>query len=181
MLTLKDMTQGSGCTPRTVRYYERQGLLRALRSAGGHRLFAVSELERLNFIISLREAGWTLEEVTEFLAIREASGTDAVAVERLEAELRRQADRLERKIAVLQRLRADFRCTSALLSVCEECSATQPRVECEACGRVPPLEELPRCFRLVWRARELEGAEVYDEAAADGSEDDDDASDSAEA
>ena len=42
LLTLKDMTAGSGCTPRTVRYYEREGLLQAARSSGDYTLVGCS-------------------------------------------------------------------------------------------------------------------------------------------
>ncbi len=97
-LTLKDMTRGAGCTPRTVRYYERQGILRAARSAGGHRLFATSELERLNFVVALREAGWALEEIVELLGAREAGPSDRAAVERLDSMLQRHTERLEKKL-----------------------------------------------------------------------------------
>jgi DNA-binding transcriptional MerR regulator len=161
------MTEGSGCTPRTVRYYEREGLLRAQRSAGGHRLFAASELERLNFIISLREAGWSLDEVTQLLGIRDAADSDARASGELEALVARHVQRLDRKIEVLRRLRDDLHNTAQLLPVCRECTTVQEVVECEACERVPTLDRLPRAFRLIWRARELAGAQVYDEQAAD--------------
>jgi DNA-binding transcriptional MerR regulator len=173
VLTLKDMTRGSGCTPRTVRYYERQGLLRALRSTGGHRLFAASELERLNFIISLREAGWSLDEVTDFLKIRQEAENDADACARLDEILATQAERLQQKIALLEELRKDLGTTAQLLPVCGQCTSLQPRVDCQTCERVPDLNSLPRAFRLIWRARELEGASMYDEREADGIELDD--------
>lgn len=167
VLTLKDMTHGSGCTPRTVRYYERQGLLRALRSSGGHRLFAASELERLNFIISLREAGWSLEEVTEFLALREASKTDGQALATFQATIETQMERLERKVAVLQRLQDDLAQTAKVMRVCHDCTTVHERVDCQTCERVPSLGALPRPFRVIWRGRELDGATLYDEHGAD--------------
>lgn len=168
VLTLKDMTRGSGCTPRTVRYYERQGLLRALRSAGGHRLFPESELERLSFIISLREAGWSLEEVTEFLAVRDGDHADAVSLAALETTISGQLERLDRKIELLQQLRTDLKSTAQLLAVCRACTSVKEHVECRTCERLPSLERLPRSFRLIWRARELDGNRVYDEKSADG-------------
>lgn len=168
VLTLKDMTDGSGCTPRTVRYYEREGLLRALRSAGGHRLFAASELERLNFIISLREAGWSLEDVTALLGIRDASSSDSLASGELQSIIATQVERLDRKIELLNRLRDDLQNTAQLLPVCRECTTVQDVVECGTCDRVPTLDRLPRAFRVIWRARELPGADIYDERAADG-------------
>lgn len=156
------MTRGSGCTPRTVRYYERQGLLRCLRSTGGHRQFAASELERLNLIIGLREAGWSLEEITELLDVRDQANNDAQACSRLEAMLAEHVKRLEQKIRLLQSLRDDLGTTAALLPVCGQCTHTQPRVDCEACDRVPERDNLPRAFRVVWRARA-----PFDEPRAD--------------
>jgi len=169
-LTLRDMTQASGCTPRTVRYYERQGLLRAARSAGGHRLFARAELERLLFIISLREAGWSLEEVEALLSVRDAAASDQGACSRLDAMLAEHVARLEKKITVLERLRDDLTGTQNLLAVCTECTEARPEVDCEACERMPPLRELPRGFRLAWRART---ATPFDERDADGCEESD--------
>ena len=170
-LTLKDMIRGSGCTPRTVRYYERQGLLRAQRSPGGHRLFPKCELERLNFIISLREAGWALEEVTTLLAARDAANSDRSACAELEVQLVDHVQRLERKIAVLQQLRDDLSDTAQLLPVCHDCTEVRPTVECARCERVPALESLPRAFRLIWRAAELDARVApFDEVGADGDE-----------
>ena len=173
VLTLKDMTKGSGCTPRTVRYYERQGLLRALRSPGGHRLFAASELERLNFIVGLREAGWSLDDVTACLSVRDDAGSDAEACARLQEMLARQIDRLHRKIDLLAQLREDLDSTAELLPVCGQCTSATDRRDCATCDRVPDINQLPRAFRLIWRARELDGAAMYDERETDGAELDD--------
>ena len=169
-LTLKDMTRGGGCTPRTVRYYERQGLLRAARSAGGHRLFAAAELERLNFVVALREAGWALEEIVEILGTRDAAPSDRAASERLGGLLEVHIERLEKKLVVLERLREDLRGTQQALQVCSDCTKLHDEVSCEACDRHPELSTLPRGFRLTWRARELEGP-PFDENDADGFDD----------
>lgn len=171
-LTLKDMTRGGGCTPRTVRYYERQGLLRAARSAGGHRLFTAAELERLNFVVALREAGWALEEIVELLGAREGAPNDHAAAQRLGALLTDHIARLEKKLAVLASLREDLHGTHQALQVCHDCTRVHDDVACDACDRLPVLASLPRGFRLTWRARELEGA-PFDEAAADGDDLDD--------
>lgn len=170
-LTLKDMIDGSGCTPRTVRYYEREGLLRAGRSSGGHRLFAPAELERLNFIVALREAGWTLDEVTALLSVREGGGRDREALARFDAMLSEHVARLSRKIAVLEQLRADLGQTTALLPVCGSCVAVGEDIACERCERLPGLGELPRAFRLSWRGREL-GVLPFHEPRADGDAED---------
>lgn len=154
-LTLKDMTGGSGCTPRTVRYYERQGLLQATRTTGGHRLFAPGELDRLNFIISLREAGWSLEEITVLLNTRAAALTDRDARRQLDQALQGQIKQIEQKLDVLTRLQEDLKQTRKALAACEACTETTARVSgCETCPRLPAVAELPHGFRLTWRSDE---------------------------
>jgi len=164
-LSLRDMTDGAGCTARTVRYYERQGLLRAERTSGGHRQFSPSELERLEFVIALREADWSLEDVTALLDIRERAQTDADATAALRNLLDQQIAALQRKLVLLERLREEFGQTATLLAVCHTCTAVQARVSCEGCERMPELEALPRPFRQIWRTAEL-GRTPFDDALA---------------
>jgi len=90
--------------------------------------------------------------------VREAAAADTQACAKLEAMLAQHVAKLERKIAVLVRLREDLGQTQQLLPVCQECTAKIERVECSSCGRVPEIAQLPRSFRLAWRARELDDA-----------------------
>lgn len=150
LLTLKDMTSGSGCTPRTVRYYEREA-----RSSGGHRLFPPGELDRLNFILALREAGWSLEEITALLAVREQTRPDHDACRQLEGMVSGHIAQLEHKIGLLNRLRDDLQATREALVVCGECTEVADKaVACESCTRQPDLEALPQGFRNSWRGGE---------------------------
>jgi len=152
-LTLKDMTEGSGCTPRTVRYYERAGLLQAGRSSGGHRQFTPDELGRLNFILALREAGWSLEEITALIAARDHQPSDHSACKQLDARVSQHIAALEHKIGVLTRLRDDLAATRKALAVCDECTEAARTPDCEGCTRLPELADLPHGFRLSWRDR----------------------------
>ncbi len=154
-LTLKDMIDGSGCTPRTIRYYERQGLLQAERSRGGHRLFEPSQLMRLAFVLCLREAGWSLDEITTFLSIRDGDGVDRDKAGRLSALVNQQIGRLERKLELLGNLRDDLHAMRELLPVCQVCAEARRQVSCEACQRLPSPGRLPRSFRLSWLSGDL--------------------------
>jgi MerR family redox-sensitive transcriptional activator SoxR len=62
-LTVGQVATRSGFAPSAVRYYEREGLIDARRSAGGQRLFDRSVLRRLAFIRAARHVGLTLDEV----------------------------------------------------------------------------------------------------------------------
>jgi MerR family Zn(II)-responsive transcriptional regulator of zntA len=154
VLSLREMTSCSGCTARTVRYYERQGLLHARRSAGGHRLFSRGELERLTLIVHLREAGWSLEDVSVVLGLRERSGSDHGSCAELAGLLGDHIRRLEQRLGSLRRLRDDLVAARDVLATCRACTVGQDHVVCEGCGRVPDLEDLPRSFRVIWRGGE---------------------------
>ncbi len=55
----------------TIRYYERRGLIpKAPRRASGYRQFSQKDVERLRFIKHAKALGFTLDEVTELLALK---------------------------------------------------------------------------------------------------------------
>jgi len=76
----------AGVHPQTLRIYERRGLLRPYRTAGGTRRYSAADLERLGLIQELTADGINLEGVKRILEMRE--------------EIRR----LERQLARLRRL-----------------------------------------------------------------------------
>ena len=152
LLTLKEMTEASGRTPRTVRYYEHQGLLRARRSAGGHRLFAPEEIDRLELIVALREAGASLEEIAALLRAREETCEPPARLARLAGHIDAQISRLDRRLEKLARLRADLVATRELLPVCRECVQGPADPVCEACEEIP-AEDAPRTLRVAWCGR----------------------------
>ena len=58
--------------PQTLRMYEREGLLQPNRSEGNTRLYSTSDLERLDFILTLtRDLGVNLAGVEVILNMRE--------------------------------------------------------------------------------------------------------------
>lgn len=152
-LTLKDMTLRSGCTARTVRYYEHQGLIQALRSPGGHRLFPPQELERLHFISHLREAGWSIEQIFTLLNFRNSEHKEQVACKKLDQFVSQEIENLERKIAALQGLQDDLKATQQLLSICCECTEKNHSLDCQSCQRVPQRSQQPEGFRLFWHSQ----------------------------
>ena len=67
-MTVGEVAERSGLAPSAVRYYEREGLISATRTAGNQRRFARDVLRRLAFIRAATNIGLTLEEVGEELA-----------------------------------------------------------------------------------------------------------------
>ncbi|MFC5402525.1 MerR family transcriptional regulator [Cohnella soli] len=70
---IDDVAKACGLTKRTIRYYEEIGILMPPeRSEGGMRLYTQQHIDRLNQIIKARDVlGYTLQEIQDFVAIRE--------------------------------------------------------------------------------------------------------------
>jgi MerR family transcriptional regulator, redox-sensitive transcriptional activator SoxR len=67
LLTIGEVADRSGFPQSALRFYEREGLLRATRTSGGQRRYERSVLRRLAFIRAARTIGVGLEEVREGL------------------------------------------------------------------------------------------------------------------
>lgn len=67
MLTISQVTERTGLTPYTLRYYEKIGVLQGpSRRKGGARSYTESEVSYIQCLINLKKLGLSLEEITEF-------------------------------------------------------------------------------------------------------------------
>ena len=67
-LQIGEVAANAGVSIDTVRYYERQHLLKpARRSSGGFRLFTQDAVERIRFIKQAQDIGLSLEEIRALL------------------------------------------------------------------------------------------------------------------
>ena len=103
LLTVSEVAGRSGFAPSALRFYEREGLLRATRSSGNQRRYERSVLRRLAFIRAARNVGLSLEEIAAALAtLPEGRAPTRADWTRLSRSWRH---RLEDQIAALARLR----------------------------------------------------------------------------
>ena len=68
LLTVSDVAQRSGFAPSALRFYEREGLVRATRTTGNQRRYQRNVLRRLAFIRAGRNVGLSLDEIGAALA-----------------------------------------------------------------------------------------------------------------
>jgi MerR family transcriptional regulator, copper efflux regulator len=108
-----------GLSLRTVRYYEEIGLLLPdSRSAGGFRLYAPEQEDRLRLLKTMKPLGFTLEEMRTLIAMLDDAARARPGSQRA-ARLLRQIDALRQEIAVrrgalLDQVKATEQITSAL-------------------------------------------------------------------
>jgi DNA-binding transcriptional MerR regulator len=106
-LNISEVAARYEVTPRTLRFYEKRGLL-APERIGTQRLFGAAVLKRLEFILKVRVLGFTLTEIGDMLG-DEAEGpsqASALPSEMVASQityLMRQRSRLDDAIAILQR------------------------------------------------------------------------------
>jgi DNA-binding transcriptional MerR regulator len=107
-MTIREMCDAFGVTPRTLRFYEAKELLFPRRE-GQKRLFTRRDRARLKLILRGKRFGFSLEEIRQLLnlydmgdqQLTQLSRTYEIAEERL-ADMERQREELDEAIADLK-------------------------------------------------------------------------------
>ena len=123
MIRIGELAERTGVTPRTIRYYEEIGLLTgAERPRGSHRLYADTDVERVNELKRLRDLlNLSLDELKQILEAEEArvvlrkrfheSQSDAerlIIVEAALPHLDKQLELVRRRKRELERLESEL-------------------------------------------------------------------------
>jgi DNA-binding transcriptional MerR regulator len=107
VLTIGQLARQARVNRETVRYYERRRLLqRPSRSVNGYRVFSDEALRRLRFIRHAKMLGFSLEEISDLLALR-INSLDTC--ERVRQRTQAKIAGIEQKIESLQQMRRALR------------------------------------------------------------------------
>nr|WP_090006034.1 MerR family transcriptional regulator [Lentzea albidocapillata] len=66
-MKIGELARRTGVSARSLRYYEQQGLVHSTRSAGGQRHYAATEVERVEIIRRLFDAGLNSKVIARLL------------------------------------------------------------------------------------------------------------------
>ena len=100
--TIKALAELAGVTPRTLRWYDRIGLLKPLRTTeAGYRLYGPQQLDRLQDILFYRELGLELAAIRTILD--DPAFDRQAALQSHLAELKARRTRLDALILTVQR------------------------------------------------------------------------------
>jgi DNA-binding transcriptional MerR regulator len=101
-MKVEEIARSSGVSADTVRYYHKLGLLEARRDPfNRYRRFEISTFERLRFVLSAKQHGFTLAEIREIFELSRAGKSPCPRVRDL---VRERAAENAKRIAELQRL-----------------------------------------------------------------------------
>jgi DNA-binding transcriptional MerR regulator len=101
-LKVGELARRTRLTSRTLHHYDEIGLLRpSLHTESGHRLYTAGDVARLQQVLSLRQLGFSLEEIRDC-----QNRPDFSPVELIERHLARLREQLELQRKLCQRLEA---------------------------------------------------------------------------
>src|SRR5690606_39252978 len=105
-LTIGDVAELFEVTPKTLRHYEKVGLIRPERAENGYREYSPADILRLNRVRQLQSLGLSLKQIKEVL---ERQGDDelwTMALQALHDEAVAEIERLEARRERLEALLA---------------------------------------------------------------------------
>lgn len=100
ILSIREMCDAFGVTPRTLRFYEAKELLFPQR-IGTKRLFSKADRARLKLILRGKRFGFALEDIRQLLAMYEPNGGN-------QAQMLRTYDVAKERLAQMQAQRAEL-------------------------------------------------------------------------
>ncbi|MCT2585581.1 MerR family transcriptional regulator [Actinophytocola gossypii] len=99
-MRIGELSKRTGVSPRSLRYYEEQGLLNSARSAAGQRHYSEAEVQRVSLIRQLFDAGMSSRVIAAVLPCVETPDDPGV-VELAFVTMTRLRDRIDADIAHL--------------------------------------------------------------------------------
>ncbi len=116
-LKVGELARRTGLTIRTLHHYDEIGLLKpSFHTASGHRLYTAADVARLQQVLSLRQLGFSLEEVRDCLHRADFSPLKVIGL---------HLARLRELIAWQQQLCERLEAVAAHLGAAEEVSADE--------------------------------------------------------
>lgn len=101
-MRIGDLAAATGASPRSLRYYEEQGLLASERSTSGQRHYPAVAVERVDLIKCLLEAGLSSSTISDVLP---CISDEAIRTPWLEQRLRDELRRVDEQMASLKTTR----------------------------------------------------------------------------
>ena len=146
VLTVSEVSRRSGFAASALRFYEKEGLIEASRTAGGQRRYTRSVLRRLAFIRAASNVGLSLDEVRAELEQLPKGRTPTKADwAGISAHWRR---RLDEQVAALEALRDRLdSCIGCGCLSLKQCAFSNPADKAAESAAAPGAAYLPPLLR----------------------------------
>lgn len=104
-MLIKDVTEHTGLSADTLRYYEKEGLIKPQRSANGYRQYDDNIVLQLNMIQRAKNLGFSLKEIQELTSLL---FSNKLTQQEMAKKLIVKRDDIQQKIAELEAIRNEI-------------------------------------------------------------------------
>ena len=129
-----------GCTARTIRHYEDEGLLTPLAvTPGGRKLYGEDVVAIVRLAQILQRIGYSIKDIRSILALSQSPKTqDRQLTLKLRRRLSDSAGRIDGEIEILQSAKGKIASLLEKTHKCDGCHAS----DCAPCGKLKDLRTL---------------------------------------
>jgi DNA-binding transcriptional MerR regulator len=105
--TIKQISALTGLSPHTLRYYEKEGLIKGVgRDRNNNRVYSEKDVEWLKFLQRLRSTGMSIQNMREYARLRDEGDHTFLArkrlLERHREEILRHMDELKSNLTAIE-------------------------------------------------------------------------------
>ncbi|WP_286155032.1 MerR family transcriptional regulator [Bacillus sp. FJAT-27264] len=127
--SIKAISQKSGLSPYTLRYYEKEGVLPLVaRDENGNRCFHDEDIDLISLICCLKDTGMPIAEIKQFVALSKEGGGTLPERRKLLMEHKLEIDR---KIEFFQQFSKKIDHKIAYFSSLENETSSRPELQAE--------------------------------------------------
>ena len=121
--SISELAREFDITPRTIRFYEDQGLITPTRN-GQHRVYSSRDRVRLRLILRGKRLGFSLAESKELIELYDPESCNRLQLETLTQRIRESRLRLNQQLKDIKAIQkelsvAEVKCKKALTDVIE--------------------------------------------------------------
>ena len=146
-------------TPRTLRFYEEEGLVTAYRTPKGTRLYSDGDIARFRAILHLAKSGISINFISQLATARNAYETGGDSNQQVQAILDELMLQIEAQMEALQQLKSEIAFAGDTVNSCTGCDNPPTRKGCPNCLINQSLA-VSDMLNLIW---EQEAKAHYDE------------------
>lgn len=108
IFSVTELARDLGVTPRTIRFYEDQGLISPQR-AGNTRVYTHRDRARMILILRGKQLGFSLRDIKEYLDLYVVDTTQSEQLQHLVKKARERITQLEAQLGVVKTTLAELR------------------------------------------------------------------------
>ncbi|MBS0014632.1 MAG: MerR family transcriptional regulator [Desulfobacterales bacterium] len=105
---ISELAEEFGITARSIRYYEKQGLISPGRSNGNYRIFTRKDRTRLRLILRGKRFGYSLEQIREMIGYWNAEPEERQQIKKSLSYGDKKLSEIQTRIKELQQLENDL-------------------------------------------------------------------------